>query len=50
MKVSLPVIRGNMGGRQYYSLLISLSEIPHLFKFIEWEHCPPELRALRVLN
>src|SRR5437867_6838088 len=50
MKVTFPVIRGNMGGRQYYSLLIPLSEIPHLFKFNDWEHCPPELRAQRVLN
>jgi DNA sulfur modification protein DndB len=39
-----------MGGRQYYSLLISLSEIPHLFKFNDWEHCTPELRTQRVLN
>src|SRR5213594_2427870 len=50
MKVSFPVMRGNMGGRQYYSLLISLSEIPHLFKFNDWEECTPELRAQRVLN
>jgi DNA sulfur modification protein DndB len=50
MKVSLPVMRGNMGGRQYYSLLISLSEIPRLFKFDDWEQCTPELRAQRVLN
>src|SRR5260370_7702123 len=50
MKVSFPVMRGNMGGRQYYSLLIPLSEIPHLFKFDDWEHCTPELRAQRVLN
>jgi DNA sulfur modification protein DndB len=50
MKVSFPVMRGNMGGRQYYSLLISLSEIPHLFKFNDWEQCTPELRAQRVLN
>ena len=50
MKVSLPVLRGTIGGRQYYSLLISLSEIPHLFKFNDWEHCTPELRAQRVLN
>src|SRR5438132_4465496 len=50
MKVSFPVMRGNMGGRQYYSLLISLSEIPHLFKFDDWEQCTPELRAQRVLN
>jgi DNA sulfur modification protein DndB len=39
-----------MGGRQYYSTLISLSEIPHLFKFNDWEQCTPELRAQRVLN
>src|SRR5437867_3929929 len=50
MKVSFPVMRGNMGGRQYYSLLIPLSEIPHLFKFNDWEECTPELRAQRVLN
>jgi len=50
MKVSFPVMRGNMGGRQYYSLLIPLSEIPHLFKFDDWEQCTPELRAQRVLN
>ena len=39
-----------MGGRQYYSLLIPLSEIPHLFKFNDWEQCTPELRAQRILN
>src|SRR6266496_3129687 len=50
MKVSFPVMRGNIGGRQYYSLLIPLSEIPHLFKFDDWEQCTPELRAQRVLN
>jgi DNA sulfur modification protein DndB len=50
MKVSFPVLRGNMGGRQYYSLLISLSEIPRLFKFNDWEQSTPELRAQRVLN
>ena len=50
MKVSFPVMRGNMGGRQYYSLLISLSEIPRLFKFDDWEQSTPELRAQRVLN
>ena len=50
MKVSFPVMRGNIGGRQYYSLLIALSEIPRLFKFDDWELCTPELRAQRVLN
>jgi DNA sulfur modification protein DndB len=50
VKVSFPVMRGNIGGRQYYSLLISLSEIPRLFKFDHWEQCTPELRTQRVLN
>jgi DNA sulfur modification protein DndB len=50
MKVSLPVLRGTIGGRQYYSLLMALSEIPHLFKFNDWDQCTPELRAQRVLN
>jgi DNA sulfur modification protein DndB len=50
MKVSFPVMRGNIGRRQYYSLLIPLSEIPHLFKFNDWQQCTPELRAQRVLN
>jgi DNA sulfur modification protein DndB len=39
-----------MGGRQYYSMLLPLSEIPRLFKFNDWEQCTPELRAQRVLN
>jgi DNA sulfur modification protein DndB len=50
MKVSFPVMRGSIGRRQYYSLLIPLSEIPHLFKFNDWAECPPDLRAQRVLN
>src|SRR5690348_17267954 len=50
MKVSFAVMRAKMGGRQYYSLLIPLSEIPRLFKFDDWEGCTPELRAQRVLN
>jgi DNA sulfur modification protein DndB len=50
MKLSFPVIRGNIGGRQYFSLLIPLSEIPHLFKFNEWIGCTPEMQAQRVLN
>jgi DNA sulfur modification protein DndB len=50
MKITFPVLRGSMGGRQYYSLLVPLSEIPHLFKFNDWAGCPPELQAQRVLN
>ncbi len=50
MKVSFPVMKGGIGGRQYYSLMVSLSEVPRLFKFNDWEQCTPELRAQRVLN
>ena len=39
-----------MGRREYYSLLVPLSEIPHLFKFNDWAGCTPELQAQRVLN
>jgi DNA sulfur modification protein DndB len=50
MKVSFPAMRGRMGGRQYYATVMSLAEIPRLFKFTDWEDCTPELRAQRVLN
>jgi len=50
MKVSIPAIRGTMGGRQYYMISLSLAEVPRLFRFSDWEQCTPELRAQRVLN
>jgi DNA sulfur modification protein DndB len=50
MKITFPVIRGTIGGRNYYSLLVPLSQISHLFKFNDWTGCPPEIQAQRVLN
>jgi DNA sulfur modification protein DndB len=50
MKVSFPAMRGTMGSRQYYATVLSLAEVPRLFKFNDWEQCTPELRAQRVLN
>ena len=50
MKVSIPAIRGTMGGRQYYMISLSLVEVPRFFRFNDWEQCTPELRAQRVLN
>lgn len=50
MKVSIPAIRGTMGGRQYYTISLSLAEVPRLFRFNDWEQSTPELRAQRVLN
>lgn len=42
-------MRGVIGKRQYYATMMALSEIPHLFKFNDWEQITPELRAQRVL-
>lgn len=39
-----------MGGRHYYATVLSMAEIPRLFRFNDWEQCTPELRAQRVLN
>ena len=50
MKVTFPAMKGMIGSRPYYSALMALSEVPHLFKFNDWEQCTPELRAQRVLN
>lgn len=49
MKVSFPAMRGIIGKRQYFNTMMALSEIPHLFKFNDWEQFTPELRAQRVL-
>jgi DNA sulfur modification protein DndB len=49
MKVSFPAMRGVIGKRQYFATMMALSEIPHLFKFNDWEQFTPELRAQRVL-
>jgi len=50
VKVSIPAIRGTMGGRQYYTISLSMAEVPRFFRFNDWEQCTPELRAQRVLN
>src|SRR6266571_4654886 len=50
MKVSIPAIRAKMGGRQYFTISVSMAEVPRLFRFNDWEQSTPELRAQRVLN
>ena len=50
MKISFPVLQGAMGGRRYYSLLLPLSEVPHLFRFSDWTGGTPELQRQRVLD
>jgi DNA sulfur modification protein DndB len=49
MKVSFPAMQAVIGKRRYYATTMALSEIPHLFKFNDWEQFTPELRAQRVL-
>lgn len=49
MKVSFPAMRAVIGKCQYFATTMALSEIPHLFKFNDWEQFTPELRAQRVL-
>jgi hypothetical protein len=41
MKVSIPAIRGMMGGRQYFALTLSLAEVPRVFRFNDWEQSTP---------
>lgn len=50
MQLTFPAMKGVIGKREYYSTIVSLSEIPHLFKFNDWAECTPELRAQRPLN
>jgi DNA sulfur modification protein DndB len=50
MKVSIPAIRGMMGGRTYYTISLAMAEVPRLFRFNDWEQATPELRAQRMLN
>jgi len=50
MRVSIPAIRGAMGGRHYFTISLSMAEVPRIFRFNDWEQSTPELRAQRVLN
>jgi len=50
MFVTVPALRATIGKRQYFATVLSLAEIPRLFKFTDWEQATPELRAQRVLN
>lgn len=50
MKVQFPAMRGVIGKQEYYSTLMTLSEIPRFFKFNDWDQVDPAARAQRVLN
>jgi DNA sulfur modification protein DndB len=48
--VDVPAIRGKIGSRTYYSVLMPMSAIPNLFKFTDWVGFTPEDREQRILN
>lgn len=50
MKVSFPAMRGEIGGRVYYSCLMELNTIPQMFTFRDWADITAEQREQRVLN
>ncbi len=50
MKVSFPAMRGQMGGRTYYSCMMQLAVIPKMFTFRDWAEFRPEDREQRILN
>jgi DNA sulfur modification protein DndB len=50
MKITFPAMRGQIGGRTYYSCMMQLAIIPKMFTFREWAEFRPEDREQRVLN
>jgi DNA sulfur modification protein DndB len=50
MKLTFPAMRGQIGGRTYYSCMMQLSIIPKMFTFRDWVEFRPEDREQRVLN
>jgi len=47
--VPLPAMRGKMGSRTYYSVMMPLNAVPQFFKFTDWSGMLPEDREQRVL-
>jgi len=50
MKITFPAMRGQIGGRTYYSCMMQLSVIPKMFTFRDWVEFRPEDREQRILN
>jgi DNA sulfur modification protein DndB len=50
VQVRIPAMRGKMGSRTYYSVLMPMSGVPQFFKFTNWAGISPEDREQRVLN
>ena len=50
MKVSVPAMKGTIGGKTYYATLMKLNAVPKMFSFRDWAEFTPEDREQRVLN
>jgi DNA sulfur modification protein DndB len=48
-KMDLAAIRGQMGAREYYSVMFPLGLVPRYFKYKNWAELPAEQRAQRTL-
>lgn len=49
-EISFPALRGKMGGRQYYVLLLPLEVVPRILTVPDGTALSPEARAQRKLN
>lgn len=50
LEIRVPAMKGSMGSRTYYSLLMPMSAVPQFFKFTNWAGISAEDREQRVLN
>lgn len=50
MKVSVPAMKGIIGGKTYYATLMKLNAVPKMFSFRDWAEFTPEDREQRILN
>lgn len=48
--VRVPAIRGQMGGREYFTISMKVKTVPRFFEFQNYQALEPEERAQRVLN
>lgn len=50
LEIRVPAMRGKMGGRTYYAVLMPMSGVPQFFRFTNWSGISPDDREQRVLN
>ena len=50
LEIRVPAMRGKMGSRTYYGVLMPMSGVPQFFRFTNWTGISPDDREQRVLN